>query len=210
MTSDEPAGLFYAALQHTRRSKKKHFRKHQDSMAGLTLLGEILHEEHFRILVWMCDLQNLVASDAGQRCPNACNHQERQELHALIRSLDEVLAHHVFEETIVFPLIRARGEGDLAGLLTGEHAAIEPITKRLRVITTEILRRGPGGGRWAQFRKLGNQLVSEMTSHLEKEELAIVQRLDSLLDADSAHRLAFQHIAARLPPAAAMRTSNRR
>jgi hypothetical protein len=110
----------------------------------------------------------------------------------------------------VFPLIRARGEGDLAGLLTGEHAAIEPITKRLRVITTEILRRGPGGGRWAQFRKLGNQLVSEMTSHLEKEELAIVQRLDSLLDADSAHRLAFQHIAARLPPAAAMRTSNRR
>jgi hypothetical protein len=99
MTSDEPAGLFYAALQHTRRSKKKHFRKHQDSMAGLTLLGEILHEEHFRILVWMCDLQNLLASDAGQRCPNACNHQERQELHALIRSLDEVLAHHVFDSS---------------------------------------------------------------------------------------------------------------
>ena len=179
-------------------------------MAGLTLLGEVLHEEHFRILVWMCDLQNLVASEAGQRCPNACNHQQRQELHALIGSLDEVLAHHVFEETIVFPLIRARGEGDLADLLTGEHAAIEPITKRLRVITTEILRQGPGEGPLGSVPESRQPARFEMMSHLEKEELAIVQRLDSLLDADSDHRLAFQHLAARLPPAAAMRTSNRR
>lgn len=179
-------------------------------MAGLTLLGEVLHEEHFRILVWMCDLQNLVASEAGQPPSNACNRQQRRELQALIGSLDEILDHHVFEETLVFPLIRARDDGALAGLLTGEHAVIEPITKSLRAITTEILRRGPGEGRWTQFRKLGNQLVSEMTSHLEKEELAIVQRLDSLLDLDSAHRLAFQHIAARLPPAAVIARSNRR
>ena len=96
-----------------------------------------------------------------------------------------------------------------------ENAVIEPTIKRLRVITTEILRHGPGGNRWAQFRKVGKQLVSEMMIHLEKEELAIVQRLDSLLDADSDHRLAFSSISRRgcrprLPSAAAMGTSNRR
>lgn len=177
-------------------------------MACLTLLGEVLHEEHFRILVWMCDLQNLVAREAGQRC--RCNQQEWQELHALIRSLDEILAHDAFEETIVFPLIRVQDDGALADLLAGEHAAVEPIIKRLRVITTEILEHGLGEDRWGEFRRLGTQLISEMMIHMEKEEVEILQRLESLLDAEVDHHLAFQHIAARLPPAAVIARSNRR
>ena len=179
-------------------------------MAGLTLLGEVLHEEHFRILVSMCELQNRVTGEAGDRSPDPANDQERQELHELIGFLDQVLDHDAFEEDVVFPLIRAGGESDLPGFLTGEHAAIEPITKRLRLITTKILRYGPGGGRWVELRKVGQRLVSEIISHLEKEELAIIQRLDSLLDAETDHHLAFQHIAARLLPAEALRTSNLR
>jgi iron-sulfur cluster repair protein YtfE (RIC family) len=179
-------------------------------MAGLTLLGEVLHEEHFRILASICELQNRVTDEAGDRFPDPHNDQERQELHELIGFLDQVLDHDAFEEDVVFPLIRAGGKSDLAGFFTGEHGTIEPITKRLRLITTKILRHGPGNGRRVEFRKVGKQLVSEMISHLEKEELSILQRLDSLLDAETDHHLAFQHIAARLLPASPLRTSNLR
>ena len=194
----------------TANKKNRRCGKHQDNMAGLTLLGEVLHEEHFRILVSMCELQNRVTAEAGDRSPDPRNDQERQELNELIGFLDQLLDHDAFEEDVVFPLIRAGGESDLAGFLTGEHAAIEPITKRLRLITTKILRHGPGSSRCIEFRKVGKQFVSVMISHLEKEELAILQRLDSLLDAETDHHLAFQHIAARLLPAEALRTSNLR
>jgi hemerythrin-like domain-containing protein len=208
------AAIFAASRYCALRCKQKNRRygKHQDNMAGLTLLGEVLHEEHFRILASICELQNRVTDEAGDRFPDPHNDQERQELHELIGFLDQVLDHDAFEEDVVFPLIRAGGKSDLAGFFTGEHGTIEPITKRLRLITTKILRDGPGPGtgRCIEFRKVGKQLVSEMISHLEKEELSILQRLDSLLDAETDHHLAFQHIAARLLPASALRTSNLR
>jgi hemerythrin-like domain-containing protein len=170
-------------------------------MTGLTVLGQVLHEEHFRILVCICDLKNRVSGETGEQSFDPDNDQEKDEMHGLIGSLDDTLAHHAFEEDIVFPLIRAEGGSDLADLLTAEHAAIEPTAKRLRALAVEILRHGPGKGRWAEFRAVATQLFSEMISHLEKEELTILQRLDSLLDAETDHRLALQHLSSRLLPA---------
>ena len=162
MTAAELAWLSWCVAVMARciaNKKNRRYGKHQGNMAGLTLLGEILHEEHFRILVSMCELQNRVTGKASDRFPDPRNDQERHELHELIGFLDQILDHDAFEEDVVFPLIRAGGESDLAGFLTGEHAAIEPITKRLRLITTKILRHGPGSSRCVEFRKVGKQLV---------------------------------------------------
>jgi hypothetical protein len=166
-------------------------------MGRLTFLGEVLHEEHFRILVWISDLQNRVSGDAAEQTPDLGNIRERRAMHAVIRGLDHVLAHHAFEENEMFPLILGRAEDDLASLLTQDHAAIEPITHRLRVLTIDILRHGPGGHRWEEFCALAKDLFAEMITHLEREEMAILQRLDAFLDADTDHRLATRHLAAR-------------
>jgi len=172
-------------------------------MGNLTLLGQVLHEEHFRILVCISDLQNRVCGEAGERAFDPADEQERAEMQDLIHALDRVLEHHAFEEDVVFPLIRADGDAALADLLAREHTVIEPTSQRLRVLAAEILQFGPGDGRWADFREIGQVLFSQMLSHLEKEEMTIVQRFDRLLDAATDHRLALQHLSSRLLPAVA-------
>lgn len=179
-------------------------------MARLTALGKVLHEEHFRILIWICDLQNRVTGDVGGQPPDLDNDHDKDELQDLIGSLDQIMAHHAFEEDVVFPLLRAEGNAELINLLTDDHVSIEPIAHRLRTLTTEILRHGPGNGRWAEFRKVAQDLFSEMIGHLEKEELTILQRLDSLLDPETDHRLALQHVSTRVLSIVASNTTNLR
>lgn len=179
-------------------------------MTRLTALGQILHEEHFRILIWICDLQNRVSGEAGCQRPDMDNEQDRDELYDLIGSLDQMMAHHAFEEDMVFPLLRADGDRDLTSLLINEHAAIEPTAHLLRRLTLEILRHGPGNGRWMAFRKVAQDLFSEMIGHMEKEELTILQKLDSLLDPEIDHRMALQHVSMRVVAVAASNTTSPR
>ena len=166
----------------------------------LTELGEVLHEEHFRILSLICGLENRVIGADGRRPIDPRNAEEREHLQELIVSLDQVIDHNAFEEAVLFPPIGARGGGDLASLLTQEHVTIGPLAKRLRAIAAEILQHGISAARWTEFRLAATDLVSEMMPHLQKEELTVVQRLASFLDADVDHRLALRHRAER-PPA---------
>jgi hemerythrin-like domain-containing protein len=123
-------------------------------------------------------------------------------MHGLIAALDHVLAHHAFEENIVFPLIRIEGVPGAAELFADEHRAIEPTAKNLRMLAVAILRHGPGQGRWEEFRRVAQSLYSQMMDHLESEERVILQRLDRLLDSATDHRLALQHLTSRRSPAA--------
>lgn len=166
-------------------------------MAELTRLGQVLHEEHFRILVSICELQNRVSGKAGGKAFEPGNDDDTEEINGLISFLDGVLAHDAFEEDVVFPQIRADGNGLLADQLAEEHMAIEPATHRLRALAVEILRHGPGEGRWTEFRQVAESLFAQMLRHLEMEEELILQRLHHLLDTATDHRLALQHLAAR-------------
>jgi hemerythrin-like domain-containing protein len=168
-------------------------------MSKLTRLGGALHEEHFRIVVWISDLQNRVTGEAGERTLDPNDAEDKQALHMLIVSLDQVLLHHSFEEEVLFPLIRDRYHGDdLKDVLVGGHAAIEPIAEGLQAVIAEILREGAGNDRWLLFRMLAKDLFSEMMTHLMLEEIGIIQNLAILIDADTDQRLAQQHSAHRL------------
>jgi hypothetical protein len=171
-------------------------------MNGLTMLGKVLHEEHFRILVSICHLQNRVSGEAGENPFDPHDDQEQEEMHSLISDLDCILAHHAFEENVVFPLIRDEDDTGVADLLEEEHLVIEPMARRLRTLVLEILKHGPGNGRWPEFRIVSQQLFSQMLDHLENEEAIILRRLECWLDAATDHRLALQHISSRLLPVA--------
>ena len=164
-------------------------------MSELTELGQILHEEHFRILVSICGLENRVNGPAAADPLDPRRGEDRQQLEDLVCGLDDVLGHHAFEEAVIFPLIRSGGEGDLAGTLVREHGAIEPMAARLRAITAGILENGIDEQSWATFREAARELIGEVMRHLQKEELNIIQRMDVFLDRETDHRLAVEHAA---------------
>jgi hemerythrin-like domain-containing protein len=163
-------------------------------------IGGVLHEEHFRILALICGLENRVIGTDAQHPIDPRNSEEREQLQELVVSLEQVIDHNAFEEAVLFPLICARGGGDLTSLLTQEHVTIGPLAKRLHRIAATILEHGMDGDRWAEFRSAASDLVVEMMAHLQKEELTVVQRLRAFLDSDTDHRLALRHLADR-PPA---------
>jgi hemerythrin-like domain-containing protein len=162
-------------------------------MAGLSELGQLLHEEHFRILVAICELQNRIGGASADRPVDVSDAEDGRLLNRLLASLDHVIVHHVFEETVVFPLIRDRGESELTALLTREHGAIEPKARLLRMLARQLVGHGANPSLWTRFRSAAADLVVEVMCHLEKEELTVVQRLSSLLDADTDHELAARH-----------------
>jgi hemerythrin-like domain-containing protein len=167
-------------------------------MAGLSELGWLLHEEHFRILVWVSDLRCRIAGEAGEHGPDLNDDEEKQRLEKLIQSLDHFMVHHAFEEDVLFPTIRSRGEDGLTVLASEEHVKIEPLIERLRMLAIEILGHGVLGRRWAEFRAVAEVLSPEMMSHLEQEEVTIHRQLRDFLDVDTDRRLALRHVAARL------------
>ena len=162
-------------------------------MTGLSELGQLLHEEHFRILVAICELQNRIEGASADRPLDASDTEDARLLDGLLASLDHVIVHHAFEETVVFPLFRDRGEGELTKLLTREHGAIEPKARLLRLLGRQLMGRTASLDEWSRFCGAAADLVAEVMRHLEKEELTVVQRLPSLLDASTDHELALRH-----------------
>jgi hemerythrin-like domain-containing protein len=112
------------------------------TMPFLTELGEVLHEEHFRILSLICGLENRVIGAEGRRPIDPRDEDEKEHLQELIVSLDQIIDHNAFEEAVLFPLICARGGGELASLLTREHVIIGPLARRVRGIAARILEDG--------------------------------------------------------------------
>lgn len=164
-------------------------------MSGLTELGQLLHEEHFRILVSICGLENRINGLAATDPLDPGRADDKQQLEDLVSALDDVLGHHAFEETVIFPIICSKGGGELTTTLAREHGAIEPMAARLRAIAAQILEGAEG--KWEDFREAAAQLIAEVMRHLQKEEINIVQRMECFLDGETDHRLAVQLVAER-------------
>lgn len=156
-------------------------------------LGQLMHEEHFRTLVLICELENRVTGKAGQRPYDPADAEDRRLFAQLIAGLGEIGGHNAFEENVLFPLIRDRDEGQLTALLTSEHAQMAPMLHRLLGAAREIVGRGPTKSRWSEFCDAARALVAEMMFHLEKEELTVVQQLGSYLDPGVDHALALRY-----------------
>jgi hemerythrin-like domain-containing protein len=166
-------------------------------MANLTELGAVMHEEHFRILVLICGLENRITGIAATRPIDPAQPEDRLLLEELIRGLDGIVGHNDFEEAVLFPLLKGREAGDLAALLAEEHVVMGPLARRLKAVTTEIIEEGTSPLRWEEFREATRALITHQITHLQKEESAVVQQLRLLLDPDLDHELAVQHKADR-------------
>lgn len=159
-------------------------------MSDLSELGAVMHEEHFRTLVLICGLENRVTGEFADRPIDPRDVEDRSLLENVIVGLEEIIGHNAFEETVVFPLLKTGGTGDIAVLLTQEHFVMGPLAKRLRRLAVEILDRGTSAERWTAFCDVAMDFAAHLMLHLQKEEMTIVQQLGTLLDSDVDHALA--------------------
>ena len=105
----------------------------------------------------------------------------------------EVSRHFEFEERDLFPRLNDCGAGDLAALLMEEHDAIRAVADDLLPLA-----RAAGAGElddpgWAALKRNALEMVERLTAHIDKETLALLPVLDSLLDEDTDRDLAFAY-----------------
>jgi hemerythrin-like domain-containing protein len=97
----------------------------------------------------------------------------------------EITRHFDLEETQLFPLLRAGGEGDLAGLLFEEHESIRavatPLIKLIKRARTGLLE----AEGWQALKVSGLEMAERLGSHAEKEQGALLPVVDELLDEET-------------------------
>lgn len=118
---------------------------------------------------------------------------DRDQLEELLGLLDDMLRHHAFEERVLFPIVRKRGDADMVALFTDEHAAMGPFAKRLRRITEEVMEFGISGEGLEAFRRALTDFSEYVMLHIQKKELALIQKLDTLIDSDTDQALATKY-----------------
>lgn len=160
----------------------------------LSELGRVLHEQHFRILVSICGLENRVTGPDADRPFDATNPEDRAQLQRLVSELDEIIDHNAFEEVILFPLL-SDDSNEMAIHLTHEHVEIGPKTLDLRTQAAAFLASGCDGEAWEAFKEQAIELVQLMMRHLQQEEASLVQRLGGMLDPETDLRLARERAA---------------
>lgn len=132
-----------------------------------------LHEEHAATLALWGRVEQSLASSA---------HDAALMREAAAALAGEIERHFEFEETQLFPRLAAAGEGDIAALLTEEHAAIRAAAARFMALAGDDPPR-------AELRPVAFELAERLVSHVQKEEMALLPALDDLLDADADREL---------------------
>jgi hemerythrin-like domain-containing protein len=113
---------------------------------------------------------------------------------ALCRHIEhDVGRHFEFEERELFPRMAAAGDGEMAALLEGEHAAIREIAATLLPLV-----RGAAGGTlddsgYARMRRGAQDMIERQVAHIQKETMALLPMLEDLLDDATDRDLAFAY-----------------
>jgi hemerythrin-like domain-containing protein len=162
-------------------------------MATASKIGAILHEEHFWTVVLVNGLETQLSSGEAAFPVDPSRTADRDRLRELIDLLDAMIRHHAFEERVLFPLISQRTSADMVALFAEEHAAMGPFVGRLRRVTVEILDNGMTKERLKTFAKALTGFSDYVMVHIQKEELALIQKLDRFLDADTDRSLALAY-----------------
>ncbi len=162
-------------------------------MAQLSRLGQVLHEEHFHIVMLFCDLENRVTGPAAQQPLDPSSAEDRQQLEQLMLALDGVIRHNAFEEKELFPLLCRGGAAEMVEMLEDEHLVMVPLVQRLRASAADILDAGMDARKWRRFCEAAREFTQQILLHLQKEELGIVRVLDTLLDRSEELRLVHRY-----------------
>jgi hemerythrin-like domain-containing protein len=148
-----------------------------------------LHEEHAAVIALMERLDQTVT---GKRdaVPDANDPVMAKLLNDLAAELPgEVERHFAFEEAELFSYLGEAGNQGIGAHLTHEHGIIRPIGAALVKLIDDVRARGFDAVRWAEFRRLGQQLYDCLVPHARKEDMALLPMLDDMMDSEKEMQL---------------------
>jgi hemerythrin-like domain-containing protein len=148
-----------------------------------------LHEEHAAVIALMERLAQTVVRHQDS-IPDVKNQMVAKLLSDLSAELPgEVERHFSFEEAELFSYLGESGNQDIGAHLTYEHGIIRPIGAAVVKLIGDVRAQGFDAARWAEFRRLGQQLNDCLVPHARKEDMALLPMLDDLMDSEKEMQL---------------------
>ena len=153
-----------------------------------------LYEEHATVVALMEALAQTIARHRNS-VPDAKDPIVAKVLGDLTAELPgEVERHFAFEEAELFTYLKAAGNQAIGAHLTHEHAIIRPIGAALVKLISEARAHGFDVARWAEFCRIGQQLIDSLAPHAQKEDMALLPMLEDSMDAETEARLYEEYV----------------
>jgi len=136
-----------------------------------------LHEEHAAVIALMERLGQTIARHRDSAA-DAKDPMVAKLLSDLAAELPgEVERHFAFEEAELFSYLGEAGNQGIGAHLTYEHGIIRPIGAALVKLIGDVRAHGFDAARWAEFRRLGQELNDCLVPHARKEDMALLPLL---------------------------------
>jgi hemerythrin-like domain-containing protein len=152
----------------------------------------ILHDDHMVTIALLTEVERVVLS--RQAAPVQNDDETARLIGRLCKALDgEISGHFDFEEVSIFPMLAEYGMTDLGDLLIEEHHVLRNVMNDIVAGAGAVSAKGFSPETWGAFRRLCGELVERLTSHIEKEERALIPELEDALTPEIDTELAARH-----------------
>jgi hemerythrin-like domain-containing protein len=152
----------------------------------------ILHDDHMATLALLTEVERVVLSRRDG--PGQIEQEDGRFLDRLCKALNvEVIGHFDFEELSILPMLAEYGDPDLGELLIEEHHVLRNVVRDVVAQAQAGRASGFPAEEWKKFRRLCGELVERLTSHIEKEERALLPTLEDALTPETDSELAAHH-----------------
>ena len=150
-----------------------------------------LHEDHLKTLGLLDRFEALLRRQGADRAPDGADAEAMALLAQVVANMqDEVGSHFSFEENQLFPRFSRVAEPGIPAMLRAEHDAMRSLARRLGGLWAKAGDGGFGAAAWAEFHRLGRELVEREVFHIQKEEMGFLPAMDQILQPDEAADLA--------------------
>ena len=154
--------------------------------------SRILHDDHMATIALMSEVERVVLS--RQTVPVQSDQETGRFIDRLCKTLNgEIAGHFDYEEASVFPVLAEYGMADLGDLLIEEHHVIRNAMNDVVAGAGAARAGGFSPQTWGSFRRLCGELVERLTSHIEKEERALIPEMEDALTPEIDSELAAHH-----------------
>ena len=151
----------------------------------------ILHDDHMATVALLTEVERVVLS---RKASPVQNDETGRFIDRLCKALDgEISGHFDFEEVSVFPVLAEYGMADLGDLLIEEHHVLRNVMSEVVASARAASAGGFSPETWGAFRRLCGELVERLTSHIEKEERALIPEMEDALTPEIDTELAAHH-----------------
>jgi hemerythrin-like domain-containing protein len=155
------------------------------SMTFQTQVSRMLDEEH------RANLELLARVEKALARPHAGDPDLARLARSLAQHLElELTRHFDFEERDLFPRMDEAGDGEMAALLTEEHAAIREVAAELLPLAHTVAGGASDDASVERFKRTALEMVERLVAHIQKETMALLPLLDDLLDENDDRELA--------------------